>query len=129
MSLHQPDRASFEVMARDHSVVPVWRWILADLLTPVGAFLRLDPRGDGFLLESVEGGERWARYSFLGGDAFGVVKAKDGRLDVGGVVPVLPEAEEGPLRYVKRLLGAYSSPPISDLPPLHGGAVGYIGYD
>ena len=129
MSPLQLDRAGFEAMARDHSIVPVWRWVLADLQTPVGAFLRLDPRPNGFLLESVEGGERWARYSFLGGDAFATVKATGGHIDIEGVLPIQPESGEGPLAFVKRLLTAYDAPPIHGFPPLHGGAVGYIGYD
>ena len=129
MSPLQLDRRGFEAMARDHSIVPVWRWVLADLQTPVGAFLRLDPRPNGFLLESVEGGERWARYSFLGGDAFATVKATGGHIDIEGAVPIEPEDGEGPLAFVKRLLAAYDAPPIHGFPPLHGGAVGYIGYD
>ncbi|MGH2808049.1 MAG: anthranilate synthase component I [Actinomycetota bacterium] len=125
----QLDRAGFEKMARNHSVVPVWRHVLADLQTPVAAFMRLDPRPNGFLLESVEGGERWARYSFLGGDAFGVVKSIGGRVVVEGNVPIVPEAGEAPLRYVRRLLESFDAPTIAGLPPLHGGAVGFIGYD
>ncbi|MGH2786756.1 MAG: anthranilate synthase component I [Actinomycetota bacterium] len=107
----------------------MWREILADFHTPVGAIMRLDPRPDGFLLESVEGGERWARYSFLGVDAAGIVTAKDGRVAVRGYVPNRPAPDEPPLAYVKRLLGALRAPRVEGLPPLHGGAVGYIGYD
>ena len=53
-------------MARDHTVVPVWRELLADLITPVAAFARLAADEPGFLLESVEHGERWSRWSFVG---------------------------------------------------------------
>ena len=102
---------------------------MADELTPVAAFKRLDPAPDGFLLESVEGGERWARFSFLGGDAFATVKAFGSRLVVEGSPPVSPETEEQPLAYVKRLLGAWNAPRIPGLPRFHGGAVGFIGYD
>ena len=116
-------------MLRDHVIVPVWREVLADALTPVGAFLRLDPRPNGFLLESVEGGERWARYSFIGGDAFGVVTAKDGRVSLDGIAPVAPTEGESPLAYVGRLLEACRAPALEGLPPLHGGAVGFLGYD
>ena len=126
---HQPDLETFRSLARDHAVVPVWREILADAQTPVGAFLRLEPRPQAFLLESVEGGERWARYSFVGGDSFGVVKAKDGRVWVEGAAPIVPEAGELPLAYVRRLLEVMRAPAIEGLPPFHGGAVGYIGYD
>ena len=109
--------------------MPVWREILADTLTPVGAFLRLDPRPNGFLLESVEGGERWGRYSFLGGDAFAEVRAKDGVVDVTGDPPIAPGSGEPPLAYMKRLIASCRAPDLPGLPPLHGGAVGYIGYD
>ena len=63
----RPDRATFRDLARDHTVVPVWRELLADLVTPVAAFARLCPGDEpGFLLESVEHGERWGRWSFVG---------------------------------------------------------------
>ena len=126
---HHPDLDSFLSLAREHAVVPVWREVLADALTPGGAFLRLEPRAQAFLLESVEGGERWARYSFVGGDAFGIVKAKNGRVWVEGAAPVFPDPDETPLAYVRRLLEVMRAPAIEGLPPFHGGAVGYIGYD
>ena len=127
--MHKPDRATFRELARDHNIVPVWREVLADTQTPVAAFMRLDPRPHGFLLESVEGGERWARYSFLGGDAFAVIRAKDGVVTVEGDVHVRPGADEEPLAYVRRLLDGYRAPRLDALPPLHGGAVGFVGYD
>ncbi len=116
-------------MAARHPVVPVWREVLADAQTPVGAFLRLEPRRDAFLLESVEGGERWARYSFVGGDSFGIVTAKDGVVSIDGDAPVLPTEDERPLAFVRRLLDALRAPVLPGLPPFHGGAVGFIGYD
>jgi anthranilate synthase component 1 len=128
MSLN-PDRETFAELARTHSVVPVWREVLADFQTPVSAWLRLDPNPNGFLLESVEGGERWARYSFIGGDAFAVVTARHGRVEVDGSPPVTPKEGEPPLAYVKRLIEACRAPQLGGLPPLHGGAVGYVGYD
>lgn len=116
-------------MAADHPVVPVWREILADSQTPVSAFLRLEPRPDAFLLESVEGGDRWARYSFVGGDSFGIVRSKNGTISIQGETPVGPNPGERPLAYVRRLLEAMRAPDLDGLPPFHGGAVGYIGYD
>ena len=129
MSHHKPDRDTFRSLAQEHNVVPVWREVLADTQTPVAAFLRVAPSPNAFLLESVEGGERWARYSFLGGDSFATVKARDGRVWTEGDPPVQPQDNEAPLAYVRRLLEACSSPRLEGLPPLHGGAVGYIGYD
>lgn len=125
----KPDRKTFEDLAGRFPIVPVWKEVLADFQTPVAAFMRLDPGPNGFLLESVEGGERWARYSFLGGDTFAVVKAKDGVVSVEGDPPVHPGDGESPLAYVKRLLEASRAPAIDGLPPLHGGAVGFLGYD
>ena len=125
----RPDRATFESLARRYTVVPVWREVLADLQTPVAAWTRLDPRPTGFLLESVEGGERWARYSFAGGDAFATVSATKGVVTAEGSPPVEPQEGEPPLAYVKRLLEGCRAPSLPGLPPLHGGAVGYVGYD
>jgi anthranilate synthase component 1 len=127
--VHKPSREEFATLARDHNVVPVWREVLADVQTPVAAFLRVAPAPNAFLLESVEGGERWSRYSFLGGDSFATVKAKDGRVWTTGRPAVEPDEGEAPLAYVRRLLEACKAPRMEGLPPLHGGAVGYIGYD
>jgi anthranilate synthase component 1 len=125
----RPNFATFEDLTRAYSIVPVWREVLADFQTPVAAWMRLDPRPNGFLLESVEGGERWARYSFIGGDAFATITARDARISVTGDPPVRPDDGEPPLAYVKRVLEDWSAPRLDGLPPLHGGAVGYIGYD
>jgi anthranilate synthase component 1 len=125
----KPDLSTFEALASRYPIVPVWREVLADAQTPVAAFMRLDPQPTGFLLESVEGGERWARYSFLGGDTFAVVRASDGRVQVDGRPPVRPEDGEAPFAFVRRLLESTRAPRIEGLPPFHGGAVGFIGYD
>ncbi len=125
----RPDLGTFTDLAARFPVVPVWKQVLADFQTPVAAFMRLDPKPNGFLLESVEGGERWARYSFLGGDAFAIVRSSGGVVEIEGDPPVSPEEGEAPLAYVKRLLAALRAPAIEGLPPLHGGAVGFLGYD
>ena len=65
----QPDRATFHSLASTYSVVPVWTEVLADMETPVSAYLKLVGDDSGFLLESVEHGERWSRYSFVGRNA------------------------------------------------------------
>jgi anthranilate synthase component I len=127
--VHKPTKEEFIALARDHNVVPVWREVLADVQTPVAAFLRVAPTPNAFLLESVEGGERWSRYSFLGGDSFAIVKATGDQVSTEGDPPVEPKDGEAPLAYVRRLLENCRAPRLEGLPPLHGGAVGYIGYD
>ncbi|MGM0819238.1 MAG: anthranilate synthase component I, partial [Actinomycetota bacterium] len=85
---YAPAKARFRELAADHAVVPVWREVLADLATPLSVYDRL--RGQGgptFLLESVEQGERWGRYSFIGLDPFLTLSAKDGEVRLEGPAP------------------------------------------
>ena len=119
----------FVELARHGTFVPVWKEILADLLTPVSAFLKIAEHADyAFLLESVEGGEQVARYSFLGKDPFLVLRAYRGRTIVerGGETRELDEPFVAALR---RTMAEYRSPVVPDLPRFTGGAVGYFGYD
>jgi anthranilate synthase component I len=125
----RPSRDDFKALARTHTVVPVWREILADLVTPVAAFARVVGESAGFLLESVEHGERWGRWSFLGRNPLATLVARDGRIDVDGRLPDGVPLDRGVLTAVEALLATYRSPSLPDLPPLHGGVVGYLGYD
>ncbi len=126
----KPDRDGFHALAASHTVVPVWRELLADLITPVAAFARLcrDDR-PGFLLESVEHGERWSRWSFVGRDPRATLVSRGGRLEVSGDLPDDLSTDDGILTAVEQLLSAYRSPALDELPPLHGGLIGYLGYD
>ena len=101
----------------------------ADLDTPLSAYLRLRPGPYAFLLESVEGGEVWARYSFLGADPLMVLTAKNGTLTLkrGGRTERLPEGN--PLVAVRELLRQFQPVPVAGLPRFQGGAVGYLAYD
>jgi anthranilate synthase component 1 len=129
----RPSRDEFRALARGHTVVPVWRELAADLETPVSAFLKLAgpaaPAGTGFLLESVEHGDRWGRFSFVGRDPSLVMVARSGRIEIQGTLPAATPLDRGVLVAIESLLGAYRSPSMPNLPPLHGGVVGYIGYD
>ena len=71
---------TFRDLAAGHTVVPVWRELVADLTTPVAAYARLCGDGPGFLLESVEHGERWSRYSFIGRNPLLSIVKRDGEL-------------------------------------------------
>ncbi len=110
-------------------MVPVWREILADLVTPVAAFARVVGDGTGFLLESVEHGDRWGRWSFLGRNPLATLVARGGHIEVEGRLPPSVPLDRGVLAAVEALLATYRSPALPDLPPLHGGVVGYLGYD
>jgi len=109
----------------------VWRELVADMVTPVAAFARLMAGDDGpaFLLESVEHGERWSRFSFLGRQPLATLVARGRRLEVDGTVPASVPLDCGVLAAVEELVRVYRSPELPDLPPLHGGLVGYLGYD
>ncbi len=128
----RPSREEFASLASSYTVVPVWRELLADLTTPVAAFARLaggDPTDRAFLLESVEHAERWGRWSFIGRRPSATIVARGSRLTVEGRLPDGVPLDRGVLAAVEGLLGAYRSPAIEELPPLHGGVVGYLGYD
>ena len=125
----RPSREDFRALARTHPVVPVWQEIVADLVTPVAAFARVVGDRPGFLLESVEHGERWSRWSFLGRNPLATLVARKGRIDVEGGLPAGIPLDRGVLAAVELLLAKYRSPALPELPPLHGGLVGYLGYD
>jgi anthranilate synthase component 1 len=111
----------------------VWRELVADTVTPVGAFLQAVGSGPGFLLESVEGGERWGRYSFVGRNPLSTLVGRGRTVSaVGGLdlpTEVTARSNDGVLATVEAVLGSFRSPELDDLPPLHGGLVGYLGYD
>ncbi len=132
-----PGEDGFRSLAAKHRIVPVWRELIADTITPVGAFLQIVGTGNnvGFLLESVEGGERWGRYSFVGRNplatvtAVGDVVTTAGPLDLDAVTDNAVTGDRGVLVAMEAILNAFESPDLPDLPPLHAGLVGYLGYD
>nr|WP_249419728.1 chorismate-binding protein [Rhabdothermincola salaria] len=103
---------------------------MADLITPVAAFARLCGDDEpGFLLESVEGGDRWGRWSFVGRNPLATIVSAGGELRVEGDLPADLPTTDGVLAAVEWLLERYRSPTLDELPPLHGGLMGYLGYD
>ena len=109
--------------------MPVFVELPADLDTPLSAYLRLRPGPYAFLLESVEGGANWARYSFLGSDPLVVLSAKNGRITVrrAGRTERLPDGD--PLEALRTLLKDVQPVAVPGLPRFQGGAVGFLGYD
>jgi anthranilate synthase component 1 len=118
----------FKELARRGTFVPVCKEMVADLLTPVSAFLKIAEHADyAFLLESVEGGEHVGRYSFLGKDPFLILTAKDGRtiIERAGATA---QSDRPFIDTLRSLMADYRSPFVPDLPRFTGGAVGYFGY-
>ncbi len=113
--MYYPTLKEVKKHARDGNLIPVWREIVADLETPVSAFLKISRGGHSFLLESVEGGQRIARYSFIGTEPYRVLRSgKDGA---------------DPLPLIEKELGQFKQVKIGDLPRFCGGAVGYLSYE
>ena len=124
-----PDYKQFVALARNASLVPVVRTVNADLLTPVSAFLSVaEGERDAFLLESVEGGERIGRYTFLGARPYLILKARGEQIEIRRGRRV--ERRIGPLLpVVRELLAEHTPAQIPGLPPFTAGAVGYVSYD
>lgn len=132
MSTLFPDREEFARRARLGNMTPVYKEILADMETPVSAFKKIGGGEYSFLLESVEGGERMARYSFLGSGTNLVIKSKGRQVELTrNGVPEQITLEQGKdvLDVLKHELGSLSYVPDPDLPRFCGGAVGFFSYD
>jgi anthranilate synthase component 1 len=113
----QPSLEDVKKLQSQGNVIPVYKSVIADFLTPVSAFLKLEKnRSHGFLLESIEGGERIARYSFLGVDPFLITRYR------GGQPPNF-------MQNLRATMERFKSVKLPNLPPFTGGAVGYFGYD
>ncbi|KAA9006244.1 anthranilate synthase component I [Paenibacillus spiritus] len=115
-------------LARQYNLIPVVKRLLADMETPIRLFQRYAERDRAFLLESVEGGVQWARYSFIGSDPFLLITGKKGEVhvEIGGQQRTLTGK---PVEELKTLLRSYRSPKLPEMPPFTGGAIGFFGYD
>ena len=128
--MFRPSLEEFKQKAKKGNLIPVHREILADMETPVSAFLRIDDGRHSFLLESMEGGEKWARYSFLGSRPSVVVRSYGRRVEIirNGKTEERSFTND-PLETINNTLSEYSPVPDPLLPRFFGGAVGFMGYD
>jgi len=127
----KPGLQEFKKKAGQGNLIPVYKEIIADLETPVSAYMKIGHGSYSFLLESVEGGEKWARYCFLGCDPSLIVRIKDGQVTVRNNAGEEEKTLAGnnPLVELKKILARYKPVPTKGLPRFTGGAVGFIGYD
>jgi anthranilate synthase component 1 len=134
---HVPDRLRFGELARspDHEggaaprLVPVYRRLYADSLTPLSAFARIDGGDAACLFESVVGGEKVGRYSFLGADPFLRMEARGTAVRITGPAGSEDFTCPDPLAELERRMAAYRPARLPELPPFTSGAVGYAAYD
>ncbi len=126
---HLPCIDSFQQLADKHTFVPVYRRLVSDTLTPVSAFRRLDTGADACLFESVIGGEKVGRYSFLAAAPFLQLSAKRTHVEIRNESGSETIECEDPLDELRTRLSAVNAAHLEELPPFAGGAVGYAGYD
>ncbi len=135
MTTAVPDRAGFLSLARSHRVVPIRRTLLADQVTPVAIFGRICGDGPGFLLESVDHGGRWSRWSFVGRSPLAEIRSVGGALHITGDLPVDVPVDRGILVAIETVLDVCVAPSLAQMGgdddeiPLHSGMVGFLGYD
>ncbi|TAN42389.1 MAG: anthranilate synthase component I [Nitrospirae bacterium] len=124
-----PDYDTFKTLAGKGNLIPVYKEILADADTPVTAYLKVGG-SPSFLLESVEGGETWARYSFIGSRPSRIIKGKGSTVEIidGSHAPQTITTDN-PMALVQEEISRYRPVEIEGLPRFFGGLVGYIGYD
>ena len=124
-----PDKGTFHQLARQGNLIPVYREIMADMDTPVTAFKKLDDGRFSFLLESIEGGEKWARYSFLGSSPSLIIRSKGTTVETIENGTMTTQTVPDPLAAVREILARFTPVEVEGLPRFFGGAVGYLGYD
>lgn len=126
---HFPDFDAFRRLAQGVQLVPVCRRLVCDTLTPVSAFHKIDSGSCACLFESVVGGEKVGRYSFLTADPFLRIEAYGAKVAIHDGAATREFESADPLDELRRVVGAYKVAHLETLPPFCGGAVGYAGYD
>jgi anthranilate synthase component 1 len=128
--MYYPAFKDFKKLASAGNLIPVYREILADMETPVSALMKLSGKPNVFLLESVEGGEKWGRYTFLGSDPRIIYRVRGEEVIIkknGDIQRIKHQGD--PLRFLRDLLAGYRPVPTEGLPRFYGGAVGFLGYE
>jgi len=123
-----PTYADFKKKLNKGNLIPIWSEFLADFDTPVSALKKIQKGKYSFLFESVEGGEKWGRYSFLGTEPSVIFRSKNSRIELieNGKTKVL---QGNPIDHLRDLMSRYKPVPSAELPRFFGGAVGFFAYD
>jgi len=129
--MFHPGFSQFKRLAKKGNLLPVYKEILADMETPVSAFTKVGMGKHAYLLESVEGGEKLGRYSFLSSSPALIFESKGRKVTLSLKAPVMRQVKEtdNPLEELKKIMQKYKPVEVGGLPRFYGGAVGYIGYD
>lgn len=128
-TLFYPELEQVKELAANYNIIPVSLEVYADLETPISIFKRLEQSKFCFLLESVEGGEKWGRYSFIGKNPFVIVKGNGNLTELQYRDGKFKTVESNPIEVMKTLMAQYKGAPVKNLPRFNGGAVGFFGYD
>ncbi len=124
-----PDFEMVKSLVEDFNIIPVSMEVYADMDTPISMFKKLENEGGCFLLESVEGGEKWGRYSFMGRNPFITVKGTGCNSTISYRNGEILQAAKNPIDVLKELMASYKSAVLPGMPRFNGGAVGFFGYD
>jgi len=128
--MYYPTKEEFIKLSKQGNLIPVYTEILADFETPLSAFAKIDKGNYSFLLESVEGGERIARYSFLGSSPSLIFSSKGSKIELKeGKISKSFTTKDDPIEELKNILKRYRFVKVKGLPRFCGGLVGYLGYD
>jgi anthranilate synthase component 1 len=123
-----PSCNEIEVLAKDYKVIPICKEIYADIITPIAVLRKISSISSRyFLLESIEGGEKWGRYSFFGFDPIVSVSGKDKVVTIDNGTHQEIHTDK-PFDVLRNLLAEYKAPVLPDMPPFTGGLVGYFSY-
>ena len=127
--MYHPNKDEFIILAQHGNIIPVFREVNADTDTPISLFKKVAKGPESFLLESVEGGERWGRYSFIGHRPRLLVKARGDNIELTRNGEQCGKFKASPLNYLKNLMQTFRVVPVEGLPRFFGGLVGYLSYD